>query len=677
MQKYSQNKRQEPGGKSKNHGDRKKFVHKPHFASRSTRASRGKLELEGTMYLAGKKGGFVEVGNENNTSKEAREIHVYPDSLGTALKMDRVLIKVEKRGKEEMGEVVRVIERTKNRFVGTYRDKQFVPDDRRFYLPINLIQQTLEKVTEGDKTLIEITDWHCEPIVAKVVGILGKQGDHETEIRSILASSGIVYDFPPEVEAEAEKQKNDYLSILPEEIKLRRDMRSVTTFTIDPADAKDFDDAISIRKIDDDYYEVGIHIADASFFVQPESALDTEASARANSVYLVDRTIPMLPESLSADICSLLPNQDRLTYSTIVEINKAGKVRSEWFGRTIIHSIKRFTYEEAATVLRQGSGPHYAELTIANEISLALHKERVAKGSVIFDRDEVRVELDKNNRPIRIYVKERLPTHKLIEELMLLANKHVAHFLHKAVGKHGGGSMYRIHDQPDKDRIANLELFLKSLGYKIEGNWKQFGHQEINKLFLSAQGADIENLVQTAVLRSMSKAVYSMRNIGHFGLGFDFYTHFTSPIRRYPDILIHRLLTKYLAGKSLDKVELINFERSARYSSDKEKEAAGAERESIKYKQAEYMQAHLGKGEVFEGTITGVTEWGLFVEENTTKCEGLVRLSSIGDDYYEFDEKKFALIGKRTKRTFRLGDKAHIKLSEVDVPRHQITWDLV
>lgn len=639
------------GGKSKNKGHRTKF--KRQAPKRG--ASRVRSEFEGVIKLAGKKGGFVD------TPDGKSEVNVPQDVLNGALSGDSVLIRQFGKGEAE---VVRITARAKDRFVGSVIEGRFIPDDRRVYLNF--------RVTGGEdkkKVLIQVTDWHSDPIEAKVVEVLGEPGTHETEIRSILAASGIVYDFPAEVERGAEAAKK-YIT----EISGRRDMRNTTTFTIDPADAKDFDDALSFKDLGSGKYEIGIHIADVSHFVRPGTALDTEARRRANSVYMVDRTVPMLPEVLSADICSLVPNQDRLTYSAIFVMDKSGRVSDEWFGRTIIHSVKRFTYEEAFAVLEAKSGPHANELQILNTIAESLHKERVRKGSVVFEKDEIKIKLDANKKPIAVEIKERLATHKLIEEFMLLANKHVAQYLFRAVGKRGGAAVYRIHDTPDKDRVALVRQFLKSLGYKIEGDWKHFGHKEINELFAQVKGEDIESLVQTAVLRSMAKAIYSTRNIGHFGLGFEYYTHFTSPIRRYPDLLVHRLLTKYLAGQSIDKVEILEFERIARYSSEKEREAEAAERESIKYKQAEFMSGKIGQS--FDGTITGVTEWGIFAEESTARAEGMLRLSSLGDDYYEFDEKRFALIGRKNKKSYRLGDKIKLKLAEVDVPRHQITWEL-
>ena len=660
-------KKREFGGKSKNHGDRRKFRRSgrtPPRAGTHRGEKIGKIEIEGIIKLAGRKGGFIDYKND--------EVNILPDYLGTALHNDTVLVIVHSDGRT--GEVVKVITRFRDRFVGTIVNSKFIPDDRRFYLD-TAVTWVSDTQVEGQKVLVRITDWHTMPIKGEVIEVLGKQGEHETEIKSILAVSGIVYDFPAEVETEAREVAT---RLHQDSGEARRDMRKTLTLTIDPADAKDFDDAISLEDLGDGKYELGVHIADVSYFVRPGTRLDSEASRRANSVYMVDRTVPMLPEVLSADICSLVPNQDRFTYSAIFVMNREGKVESEWFGRTIIHSKKRFTYEEAAQILETGVGTFAGELKILNEIAKKLYAERLKRGSIIFDKDEVKIELDKDKKPVRVVVKERLPTHKLIEEFMLLANKHVAHYLFRGVGKLGGGAVYRIHDVPDKDRIALVKQFLKSLGYKIEGEWKTFGHKQINDLFAQVKGADIEALVQTAVLRSMAKAIYSTRNIGHFGLGFEFYTHFTSPIRRYPDIMVHRLLTKYLSGNAISKQEVLEFERVLQYSSQKEREAESAERESIKYKQAEYMLVQLKTNPLqqYHGTITGVTEWGIFIEEELTKSEGMLRLSSLGDDYYEFDEKKFALVGKKTKKSYRLGNKLKVKLSEVDIPRHQITWEL-
>jgi ribonuclease R len=674
------NRKKEFGGKSKNKGHRTRFSRsKPKGEDKG----HAKGELVGVIKILGRKGGVIV--NE----KTFEEIRIEPGALGTALNGDTVKVNVTKRShrqeaerpRESTGRVTEVIARAKTRFVGVIQGDFLVPDDRRVYTNIFLPHHAKRDANEGDKAVVEMLEWKSEYPEGRVLEVLGRPGEHETEIKSILGESGIVYDFPTEVEKEAESIKKHIHETMRAEIPKRRDMRHTTTFTIDPLDAKDFDDALSIKTLGNDLWEVGIHIADVSFFVNPGTALDNEAAKRANSTYLVDRTIPMLPHVLSGDICSLVPNQDRLTYSSIFHIDSRGKVSNEWFGRTVIHSIKRFTYETAQGILDSGKGERAEELKILWTIASNLHKERLAKGSIVFDKEEVRVEMDEHKRPKRIYVKEHLATHSLIEEFMLLANAHVAHFFHRITKGESAGTLYRIHDSPNKERIENLKIFLQSLGYKIEGNWKsagwRIGHKEINALFAQVKGADIEELVQTAVLRSMAKAIYSVRNIGHFGLGFDYYTHFTSPIRRYPDTVVHRMLTKHLDGKKVSPAEIEDYEAMARYSSEKERESENAERESIKFKQAEFMAARLGKGEIFEGTVVGVTEWGLFVAERDTRSEGLVRVGSLGDDYYEFNEKKFALIGSKTKKTFRLGDRVKVKLAEVDIARHQITWELV
>ena len=665
----------EVGGKSKNKGHRTRFSR-----AKPRRVDKGMGgELIGVIKMLGRKGGVV------LNEKTLEEIHIDPSALGKSLNSDTVKIEIHERShrqgterpRETTGKVVDILSRAKTRFVGVVQGDFLVPDDRRMYVNIFIPNHAKRDVREGQKVLVEMLEWKGEYPEGHVLEVLGKPGEHETEIKSILGESGIMYDFPNAVEREAAEIKKHIREIMQAEVPKRRDMRKTTTFTIDPLDAKDFDDALSLKSLGGGRWEVGVHIADVSFFVKLGTTLDNEAAKRANSTYLVDRTIPMLPMTLSGDICSLVPNQDRLTYSAIFEMDEAGNVYKEWYGRTVIHSVKRFTYETAQGVLDSGAGAHAEEIKILWTIASKLHKERLAKGSIVFDKDEVKVEMDENKRPVRIYVKEHLLTHRLIEEFMLLANRHVAHYFHKASKGQASGTLYRIHDTPNKERIENLKMFLQSLGYKIEGDWKKFGHKEINALFAQVKGADIEELVQTAVLRSMAKAIYSIRNIGHFGLGFEHYTHFTSPIRRYPDTVVHRMLTKHLDGKPVSTSEIENYERIARYSSEKEKESENAERESIKFKQAEYMLGRLGKGEIFDGMIVGVTEWGLFVADKVTRTEGLVRISSLGDDYYEFNEKKFALIGSKTKKIFRLGDNLKVKLAEVDVARHQITWSPV
>ncbi|MFA4846541.1 MAG: VacB/RNase II family 3'-5' exoribonuclease, partial [Patescibacteria group bacterium] len=455
----------------------------------------------------------------------------------------------------------------------------------------------------------------------------------------------------------------------------RRDFREVATCTIDPFDAKDFDDALSVRKIDDGKIEVGVHIADVSFFVKPGEALDTEARERATSVYLVDRTIPMLPHILSTDLCSLNQDVDRLAVSAVFTLDNEANVLDSWFGETVIHSNKRFTYEEAQEVLDTGKGILYEELSLLQELSKKIRARRVAHGAVEFDTVEVKVELDKEGKPIAIRLKEQKPTNRLIEDFMLLANEAVAKHLFK-LSKNGGphfASLYRIHDVPDTDRIENLANLLRVMGYqlKISGNGRVAG-AELNKLLEKVKGKPEEYLVKTAALRSMSKAIYATRNIGHFGLAFEFYTHFTSPIRRYPDLMIHRLVKAHAGGAPITEKEMQTFDALALHASEREVAAADAERDSIKMKQVEFLSGRIG--EEFDAVISGVTERGLYVEEKETHSDGMIRIKDVGDDYFEYDEKHYCLTGRRTKKSYRLGDPIRVKLIAARIPEKELDF---
>ncbi len=512
----------------------------------------------------------------------------------------------------------------------------------------------------------------------EIVDILGKKGEHEAEMQSIIREKGIIADFPPEVEAEAHAIEQSEKPIPADEIAKRRDMRNTTTFTIDPYDAKDFDDAISIAYLPNGNYEIGVHIADVSHYVREGTALDAEAKDRSFSVYLVDRTIPMLPEVLSNDLCSLNPNEDKLAFSAVFIVNDKAEVLERWFGRTVINSNKRFTYENAQDVLNAKAGEFFKDLDTLNRLSYILREKKYAAGAIDFDTTEIKFRLDTDGKPLEIIKKARLDTHKLVEEYMLLANREVATFMSKAIRKQGLDSdalfLYRIHDVPDPDRFANLSMFARALGFKMEPKAKATASQ-ISGLINQAQGSPNETLIKTAAIRSMAKAVYSVNNIGHFGLAFEDYTHFTSPIRRYADLIVHRLLNDELQGKKIPDSMLTYYQKLAVHMTEREIGAAEAERTSIKYKQVEFLQDKIGK--IFDGTISGVTEWGIYVEDPDTKAEGMVNVRDLGDDFFELKQKEYAIVGQKTKKRFALGDIVKVKLVKTDLERKTIDLALV
>ena len=620
---------------------------------------------------------------ENTTHGE--DIEIPPELLNTALHRDtvRVAPRPKRHNGRIRGEVLEVVQRAKTRFVGTLEEEGgflFVrPDDHRIYIDFIVEREQSKEAPVGQKASVELVRWSTpkkNPLV-RIIDILGPAGEHETEMRSIVAGQGFDWHFPHEVEHEAEALNQGRKDFFAKEVAHRRDMRSVTTFTIDPADAKDFDDAISVRVLENGNIELGVHIADVSAYVRPGNAIDEEAQHRGTSIYLVDRTIPMLPEVLSNDLCSLVPNEDRLAMSAIFEMSPDGTVHTQWYGETVIRSIRRFSYQEAQTILDAGVGELHEELLTADTISRALRKQRFKNGSIGFETDEIKFELDEHGKPIRAFRKERLETMMMIEDLMLLANREVATWVARTCEKKKGSCIFvwRIHDTPKPERVEELALFLKVLGYELPHKQGVITARALNKLFEEIADAPESDMIETAAIRTMAKAIYSTKNMGHFGLAFDHYTHFTSPIRRYPDLMVHRIVKAHIAEKPPSAKEYPWYERMCSQSTEREIAAAEAERDSIKLKQVEYMSGHIG--EEFDGVVSGINDRGIFVEELETLAEGMVHVRTLRDDLYELGDHGFRLVGTRTKKTLSLGDKVRIRLAGVDVERRQIDWELV
>ncbi|MEK7567894.1 MAG: ribonuclease R [Patescibacteria group bacterium] len=632
--------------------------------------------LEGIITITSKGSGYVAIPD----FKE--DVEIPEGKTGTAFHGDVVLIKtLPKTHRRLQGEVVNVVTRKKETFVGTIIEEKgrkiFVADNRKIHTSFSISGNA--KI--GYKVLGKLLPWTNakEKPQIEVVQDIGRKGDNTTEMNSIVLDRGFSPTFPNEVENEALSVKNSSIANFNEEIKNRRDIRKTLTFTIDPADAKDFDDAISFKKLSPTTYEIGIHIADVSHYVRPDTELDREAQKRATSIYLVDRTIPMLPEILSNELCSLNQNEDKFTFSAIFEMNNNGEVLKSWFGKTIINSNKRFIYEEAQESILGKKEIYKEELQILNGIAKKLLAERTKKGAISFEQDEVKFVLDKNGKPLRVIRKIRFDAHKLVEEFMLLANREVARFINKIHKPKRSGDiplfLYRIHDVPDYEKIAELSIFVKALGHELPLNNGHVTGKDLNSLFKRLEGKAEESIVKTATIRSMAKAIYSIKNIGHYGLAFDYYTHFTSPIRRYPDTLVHRLLQKYLEGKKISSSEFIFYEKMGSHSTEAEIRASEAERESIKLKQVEYMQDKIGI--VFDGIISGVTEWGMYIEEKETKSEGLVRLRDLKNDYYKLDKKNYCLVGEKTKKKYSLGDSVKFKITSADLERKTLDLQLI
>lgn len=615
------------------------------------------------------------------------DIEIPEGSLNTALHKDTVEIQLrpKKDGLRQQGDVVRVVTRSRKDmdFVGVVKqegDRVFIdPDDKRMYATITIPAKEATGFKGNTKVFAHITKWDDpkKNPEGTILRVLGAKGVHETEMEAIVLEHNFDLSFPVEVEQEA-KKIGENRTISAEEIAKRRDFREIVTFTIDPDDAKDFDDALSVKELPNGNTEVGVHIADVTHYVTPGDAIDEEAKERATSIYLVDRTIPMLPEVLSNDVCSLNPNEDKLAFSAVFELTPDAQVVGKWFGRTVINSDTRFTYQTAQDVLDKKSTQHATELLTIQPLAQKLRAGRFKNGSIIFERDEVKFRLDKDNRPVDVYIKKPLETNLLIEEFMLLANREVARFLFDECKKkqaEGSVAIFRVHDVPDPDKIEALSIFLHALGYDLGAKHGKISPKDINRLLKEVKGSANENLIQTATIRSMAKAIYSTKNLGHFSLAFDYYTNFTSPIRRYPDVMVHRILASHIGGPKISRDEFSKYAHIAIQSSAREVEAASAERNSIKFKQVEYMMGHIG--ETFDGIITGATDWGIFVEEKRTKAEGLVRMRDLSDDFYTHDRSKYALVGEKTKRTHQLGDEVRMKLIEANLDEKTLTWKLV
>ncbi|NNF85283.1 MAG: ribonuclease R [Winogradskyella sp.] len=643
----------------------------------------------GILDLSSKGSGYI-------ISDEFEEdVFIASNNLNKALDGDEVefyLYRRKHRGKRE-GEITNIIKRAKSEYVGTIQihDKKnfafVVTDSTKMYKDIFVPINKINKANDGDKVLVSLEDWpeKADSPYGKVLQVLGKPGEHNTEIHSILAEYGLPHDFPPQVEDYANKLDT---SITKQEIANRRDMRKDLTFTIDPKDAKDFDDALSFKVLDNGLYEIGIHIADVSHYVKPDTVLDDEAYERATSVYLVDRVVPMLPEVLSNNACSLRPNEEKYTFSAVFKINEKAEIKDQWFGRTVTYSDARFAYEEAQSIIETKSNNIPAEVSLTgkaykttqsiteavlklDELAKKMRSKRMRSGAISFDKVEVKFNLDENANPTGVFFKTSKDANKLIEEFMLLANKKVAEFIGKQNPKKT--FIYRVHDEPDDSKLAALQNIVKRFGYQLNFKDRKSTAASLNGLLKEVEGKKEQNLVDTLTIRSMSKAEYTTQNIGHYGLAFDYYSHFTSPIRRYPDVMAHRLLQQYLDGGKSANEDV--YEDKCKHSSNMEYLATKAERDSIKYMQIRFMQDH--QDDEFLGVISGVTDWGIYVEIISNKCEGMVSVRDMKDDHYQFDETQYAMIGKNTKTMYQLGDEIVVKVKNTDLVKKHLDFFLI
>ena len=617
---------------------------------------------------------YPEDGSEPVLISERNSAHALTDDLV------RVALFASRRGRGREGEVVEIVKRVHDTFVGELHVERhyafLITENRIMPNDIFIPKDLLKGGKNGDKAVVKMLEWPLESKnpVGKVIDILGKSGDNDTEMNAILAEYGLPYKYPEAVEEAAAKLPID---ITEEEIAKREDFRGVTTFTIDPIDAKDFDDALSIRPLDAGLWEVGVHIADVSHYVTEGSIIDKEAFKRATSIYLVDRTIPMLPERLCNFLCSLRPNEEKLTYSVIFTINEKAEVKKAHITRSIIKSDRRFSYEEVQEIIEKGEGEYYDEIKVLNSLAQKMRERRFQSGAIDFQQAEVRFRLDENGKPLSVYFSESNESHQLIEEFMLLANRTVAERIgcKTATNKTPKTFVYRIHDEPNPEKLTMLSKFVTKLGYKMKSpSGRSTSASALNHLLKDIHGTKEQNVIEQISLRTMQKARYSTENIGHYGLAFRYYSHFTSPIRRYPDLLVHRLLHRYLTldARTASKQK---YEDLCDHCSAQEQVAANAERASIKYKQVEFMSEHIG--EEYDAVISGVTEWGLYAEINDNKCEGMVPMRTLQDDYYEFDDANYCLIGRRTHRKFTIGDPVRIRIVRANLDRKQLDFELV
>jgi len=625
-----------------------------------------RVHITGTVDMTRMGSGFISSDDIED------DVFVSAKNLNTALHGDKVKVSLytTRKGARPEGEVVEIIERWRTSFVGTVEIMPnfafLMPENKNMPFDLYIPLSKLNGAKQGQKAVARVTDWNprSKNPVAEIINVLGDPGLHSTEMHAILAEFELPYQFTEEVESDAEKIRSE---ITGEDIKERRDFRNVPTFTVDPADARDFDDALSLQQLENGNWEAGVHIADVTHYVRPGSLTEEEAKQRATSVYLVDRVVPMLPERLSNNICSLNPSEDKLTYSAVFELNDKSEVLNEWFGRTIINSNRRFSYSEAQYVIDTGEGEMKDQILLLHRLAQQLRTKRFAFGAFSFERIEVQFDLDDEGRPLGVRFRDMGTANQMIEEFMLLANRRVAEYVGKKI--RGKTFVYRIHDKPDPEKISNFRQFITRFGYKLTADENNLP-KAMNRLMEEVSGRSEQNIIETIALRSMAKAVYSTNNIGHYGLAFKYYTHFTSPIRRYPDMMVHRLLTAYLDKENPGSQE--KYEKLCDHSSKMERLANDAERASVKYKQVEFMSDKTGQ--VFDGVISGVTEWGIYVEIIENQCEGMVSVRDLTDDYYEYDEENYCIKGRITGKLYTLGDRVKVEVVKADMQKKQLDY---